>query len=245
MNMEPHMKRLIRVAVVFAAIMPSLVATATAQDLSGVWLLQEPNGSFSKGPPAAMTPWGVERFTANKPTIGPNAALDANDPTVDCVPPGVPYVLVVPTPIEFVQIPEQVIQLFEYSHFVRRIYTDGRAHPTTLQDTGSHEWMGHSIGTWEGNTFVVDTIGFNDKTWLDRLGRPHSDALHVVERIRYADRDTLEYGVTIDDPKAYAAPWQGQMVFKRRPGWELGEHTCVAREDAKYLEFRKRAWEKR
>ena len=237
-------KRSIRVAVLFAAAITQSL-TASAQELSGVWLLQEPNGSFSKAPPPAMTPWAVERFRANKPTIGPEAALDANDPTVDCVPPGVPYVLVVPTPIEFVQIPGQVIQLFEYSHFVRRIYTDGRAHPATLQDTGSHEWMGHSIGKWEGHTFVVDTIGFNDKTWLDRLGRPHSDALHAVERIRYADRDTLEYGVMIDDPKAYTAPWHGQMVFKRRAGWELGEHTCVAREGAKYLEFRKRAWEKR
>jgi len=234
-----------QVLVVCVAAMAFLPATATAQALSGVWLLQDPHGSFSRAAPPAMTPWAAERVAANTPTIGPDAALDANDPTVDCVPPGLPYVLVVPTPMEFVQTSGQVIQLFEYGHFVRRIHMDGRPHPATLQETGSHEWMGHSVGRWDGNTLVIDTIGFNDKTWLDRLGRPHSDALHVVERIRLADQDTMEYDVTVDDPKAYVAPWQGRMLFTRRAGWELGEHTCVAREDPTYLEFRRRAWENR
>ena len=230
-----------RITVLLAAYL-TLATAVSAQELSGVWLLQDPNGTFTKAPPPPMTAWGIERFKANRPTIGPSAVLDANDPTVACVPPGVPYILVIPTPFEFVQRPGQVIQLFEYSHFVRRIHTDGRTHPPTLQDTGSHEWLGHSIGWWEEDTFVIDTIGFNDQTWLDRLGRPHSDALHVVERLRHADAETLEYDIIVRDTKVYTAPWHGRLLFKRRPAWEIGEHTCVAREDASYLEFKRRAW---
>lgn len=220
----------------------SAASFAYAQvDLAGVWMRQPPGNGFSETPPPAMTPWALERFKAHKPTVGPSAALDANDPTLDCAAPGVPYVLAVPTPFEIVHAPGQVIQLFEYNHFVRRIHTDGRPHPPNLRDTGSYEWMGHSIGRWEGETFVIDTIGFNDATWLDRLGHPHSDALHVVERIRRLDRDTLEYAVTVEDPKAYVAPWTGRMVFKLMADWEILEHVCTTRGDA-YLEYKAKAW---
>lgn len=217
-------------------------AGASAQvDLSGVWMRQAPGNGFSEAPPPPMTPWGVEQFRSHKPTVGPQAALDANDPTLACAPPGLPYVLAIPTPFEIVQTRGQVMQLFEYNHFVRRIHTDGRPHPADLRDTGVYEWHGHSIGRWEGDTFVIDTIGFNDATWLDRLGHPHSDALHVVERIRRVDHDTLEYGVTIDDPKAYTAPWAGRMIFTLRPDWEIFEHVCTTTGDA-YLEYKQKAW---
>lgn len=217
-------------------------SVASAQvDLSGVWIRQPAGNSFGDTAPPPMTPWALERFNSHKPTVGPKAVLDANDPTLDCAAPGVPYILAVPTPFEFVHAPGQVIQLFEYSHFVRRIHTDGRPHPANLRDTGSYEWMGHSIGRWEGDTFVIDTIGFNDATWLDRLGHPHSDALHVVERIRRLDHDTLEYGVTVDDPKVYAAPWNGRMVFTLRSDWEILEHSCTTKGDA-YLDFKQKAW---
>ena len=220
-----------------------LPAVAAAQaDLSGVWMVQEPGGSFSTSPPPAMTPWAAARFKEHKPTIGPRAALDANDPTLDCVPPGVPYILAVPTPFEFVHTSGQIIQLFEYSHFVRRIHMDGRRHPADLRDTGSHEWLGHSIGRWDGETLVVETVGFNDATWLDRLGHPHSDALRVVERISRSSRDTLDYRVSVHDDKAYAVPWEGRMTFTRRDGWAILEHTCVAREDDAYREYKKKTW---
>ena len=100
--------------------------------------------------------------------------------------------------------------------------------------------MGHSIGQWEGDTFVIDTIGFNEETWLDRLGHPHSDALHVVERIRRLDHDTLEYGVTVEDPKAYAAPWTGRMVFKLRSDWEILEHSCTTKATRTWTSSRRR-----
>ena len=217
--------------------------TSFIPKFSGVWQIDEPRASFSSDPPPAMTAWATARVAANRATVGPQAALDANDPTLDCMPPGVPYILVVPTPFELVELPTQIIQLFEYSHFVRRIHLDGRTHPADLRDAGTHEWLGHSIGRREGTTLVVDTIGFNDLTWLDRLGRPHSDALHVIERITPIDADTLDYRVTVEDPKAYLAPWSGRLTFKRRDGWAINEHTCVSVEDQRYRDYRRRAWE--
>jgi hypothetical protein len=88
--------------------------------------------------------------------------------------------------------------------------------------------MGYSVGRWEGDTLVVDTIGLNDKTWLDNVGHPHSDALHVVERIRRVDHDTLQVTFTIEDPKAYTSPWTTpSRTFKLRPTYELTEAFCV------------------
>jgi hypothetical protein len=215
---------------------------AQAQDnLSGVWMRRQPGNSFTDSPAPAMTPWAAALFDANRPTVGPDAALDANDPTLACNPPGLPYVLAIPTPFEFVRAPGQLIQLFEYNHSIRRIHTDGRPHPDDLNDTSSHEWMGHSVGRWEGDTLVVDTIGFNADTWLDRLGHPHSDALHVVERLRRLDADTLEYLVVVDDPKAYEATWEGRLVFERRADWEILEHACVTNDDG-YARYKREAW---
>lgn len=218
-------------------------ADAQERDLSGVWLVKEPGATFSKTPPPDMTEWARARFGANRATIGPTAALDANDPTVACFPAGVPYVLLVPTPFEFVQTPDRVLQLFEYNHNVRRIFTDGRAHPADLQDTESAQWMGHSTGRWEEDTFVIDTIGFNDRSWLDRAGHPHSSALHLVERLRRSDHATLEYTVIVDDPKAYAGRWTGQMTFALRPDWEVLEHHCIP-EGEEYRGYKERAWGK-
>jgi hypothetical protein len=83
--------------------------------------------------------------------------------------------------------------------------------------------MGHSIGSWEGDTLVVDTVGLNDKTWIDSIGYPHTEALHIVERYRRPTRDELHLTITIDDPKAYAKPWTSNVVFYARPDWEISE----------------------
>ena len=125
--------------------------------------------------------------------------------------------------MQIVQIPGQVIMMFEYDHYMRHIYTDRREHLKELSPT----WMGDSIGRWEGDTLVVDTVGFNDKSWLDQVGHPHSDALHLVERIQRVNHDTLQIDITVDDPKAYTRPWTGQVVFKLRPGWRLIEYVCT------------------
>jgi len=204
-------------------------------DLSGVWTQHPPASArayalytFSPDVPP-MTPWAEAKFQANKPGYGPRAIAETNDPVnptsgegIGCFPPGVPRIYLQPFPMEILQIPGRVIMLFEYSHFVRQIYTDGRKHVDDLAPT----WMGDSIGTWDGDTLVADTIGFNDKTWLDRAGHPHSEDLHVVERIRRVDHNTLQDDITIDDPKAYTKPWKGQEVFQLKPTWNLMEMVC-------------------
>jgi len=125
---------------------------------------------------------------------------------------------------ELRQFPDEVLLLFDEDHLVRRIYMDGRGHP----DGSLSTWMGHSTGKYEGDTLVIDTVGFNDKNWIDREGHPHSDALHLVERIRRLNQNSLEYQVTIDDPKAYKQTWTRKMVQDSLPaGFEmLEEDMC-------------------
>ena len=124
--------------------------------------------------------------------------------------------------MEIMQIPGRVVMLFEYDHFVRQIFTDGRQHVQDMPPS----WMGDSIGKWEGNTLVVDTTGFNDKTWLDLVGHPHTDALHLVERLRRVSHDTMTIDISIDDPKAYTRPWVSHSVYELKPEWTIGEVIC-------------------
>ncbi len=116
--------------------------------------------------------------------------------------------------------------IFEYDHTVRRIYTDGRPLPKDPDPL----WLGYSVGRWEGNTtFVVDTVGFNENTWLDRLGVPHSDQLHVTERFHRVDGDHLQLDVTMQDPKALAKPWTGTLYYELRNDWGVAERLDLRR----------------
>jgi len=193
------------------------------RDLSGFWIERQNTIALSSLEPA-IQPWAEEKYKSVKPGYGPRATPNSEDPILNCLPPGVPRIMLIPFPMQVIQIPGEVVMLFEYDHYIRHIYMDRREHPKELDLT----WMGDSIGWWEGNTLVVDTAGLNDKTWLDQVGHPHSDALHVVERIRRVDRDTLQDDVTIDDPKAYEKSWTGRQVFKLRPTWHLLEYVCAA-----------------
>ena len=226
-----------------AALAESAVSTP---DLHGVWKLQLTAAllkndasalAFSKDEPP-MQPWAEAKYKAYRPTFGPNAtSVDSDDPTatMSCLPPGIPRIYLIPFPMEIIQIPGRVIMLFEYDHFVRQIYTDGRDHPKDLSPT----WMGGSIGRWEGDTLIVDTIGFNGKTSLDRVGHPQSGALHLVERIRRVDHDTLEHDLTFDDPKAYTKPWTAQVIYELKPTWNIMEYSCE--DNATFLEFQRKA----
>ena len=215
-------------------------APAPTHDITGVWMIRNPpairafaGATFTKEEPA-MTPWALAKYKEAKSSNGGQFTLDTtNDPVVTrCDPPGVPRVYFHPYPFEFIQTPTYTLMLYEYDHMVRRIYTDGRPLPTDPDLT----WMGSSVGHWEGNTtFVVDTVGFNDKTWLDRLGHPHSDQLHVTERFRRTDRDHMDIDFTMQDPKALAKPWTATFTLELRPKWELGEISCAG----DYLEFKK------
>ena len=195
----------------------------SARDLSGVWMERENIVTFSVKEPPLM-PWAEQKYQSAKPGYGPRATPDSEDPILNCLPPGVPRIMLIPFPMQVIQIPGEVVLLFEYDHYIRHIYLDRREHPKDLDRT----WMGDSVGWWEGETLVVDTVGLNDKTWLDQVGHPHSNALHVVERLHRVDRDTLQDDLTIDDPKAYKKAWTGQQVFKRKPTWHLLEYVCAA-----------------
>ena len=145
-----------------------------------------------------------------------------DDPTARCLPPGVPRALGSPFPIEIAQRPDRLVILYEANNTFHIIYTDGRDHPKDLEPT----WFGHSIGKWDGDTLVVDTAGFNEKTMVDTIGHPHSDALHVIERFTPTDAAHIAYEITIEDPKAYTKPWKNVRTFTRRPDWDLMEYVC-------------------
>jgi len=217
---------------------------AAAPNLTGLWAETRPPASagdywvyeFSTQEPP-MTPWGEEQYRAAKPSFGPNGVsiADTNDPVYHgCFPPGVPRVYLHPFPLQIVQIPGQVTMLYEYDNLSRRIYTDGQPHNTDLPPT----WMGDSIGKWEGDTLIVDTINFNDKTWLDRIGHPHSAALHLVERFRRVDPTNLQIELTIEDPKAYTKPWTAHLFYQLQPGWKLLEQFCE--DNDSFLDLEKR-----
>jgi hypothetical protein len=206
-------------------------APASKHDLSGVWQLQGYGGAESPAPEKdmpPMTPWAQVRFDAEKPGYGSRAAPGGNDPILQCDPSGFPRVLFFPTPFEFVKAPGRMLQFFEREHEWRSIWTDGRSLPKDPDPT----WYGYAIGHWEGDTFVVESSGFNDRTWLGAAGYPHSEEMRITERYRRADHDTLLYNITIEDPKAYTRPIVGpQRTFKLRPGAEIEELVCVWSEE--------------
>lgn len=220
----------------------SAEATPLSHDLSGVWM-QYPDGdvpgvpgmnAVSNRTRPPLTPWGQARFDAAKPLVGPRAVPGVeNNPELRCYPDGPPKLLNLPNPFEIVQIPGRVLMFFELGHVWREIWTDGRPLPKNPDPT----YLGYSVGHWEGDTFVVDTVGLNDKLWDDSYGNPRSDETHLVERYRRLNHDTLELQITIDDPKAYTKPWiSPPKLHKLEPGWEIAEWFCVVDEDNAYDE---------
>jgi len=170
-------------------------------DLSGVWMpnsrpLQDVSvGVANREVP--YQPWS-EQLTKERA----NGARGKDDPAAYCVP-GMPKLVVLPYPYKIFQMPGVTVILYEGFTTFRQIFTDGRPLPKDPQPS----WMGYSVGKWDGDTFVVDTIGINERTWMDNAGRPHSDALHTIERYRRRSFGTMEVTMTIDDPKAYTRPW--------------------------------------
>ena len=145
-----------------------------------------------------------------------------DDHLATCLPSGAPRVMFAPFPIEILETRGQVTIIQESMSQTRRIFTDGRSHPADLEPT----WNGHSIGKWEGDTLVVDTVGVRDDTVLDSRNVPHSDAMHLIERIRRTAPDTLEYTYTVDDPKAFSQPFSGKKTYRYRPDWQVLDWIC-------------------
>ncbi len=225
-----------------AAATPAAPAMKSAHDLTGVWNMHATpaqrkfiNSTYTAEGPE-MTAWGKQVYDNAKPSNGPrsNPLNVTNDPVLrTCLPPGTPRIYLQPFPFEIVQTPKAVIMIFEYDHTVRHIYTDGRPHPPDLNPT----YMGDSIGRWEGNTLVVDTIGFNTRTWLDRDGHGHSDQLHVIERIHRTDLKHMEIDISMIDPKALVKPWDTKLYFQLEPTWNIMELACT--DNAAFENFEK------
>jgi hypothetical protein len=146
------------------------------------------------------------------------------DPLSRCYFPGIPRIMYLDFPFQIFQTPRAVAITFEWSLVYRLIYTDGSRHPADLDS-----WMGDSRGRWDGDTLVVDVSNYNDKTWFDLAGDFHSDALHVVERYRMTDPDTIEYEATIEDSKVFTKPWTISLPLRRRVDRDrLFEYSCQA-----------------
>jgi hypothetical protein len=198
------------------------------RDLSGTWAKAWRTLSLTEDVPP-FTAEGKRRFDANKPSYGPRAIPPAlgNDPMGYCDPLGIPRNLLLEVSVyqmEMVQTPKRLFQVFEWAHSLREIWTDARQMPKDLELT----FNGYSIGRWEGNTFVVQSAGFDERTWLDHFGTPHSDQMTVEERYRRLDRDNMELIITVTDPVIFTRPWVSERkILRLVPNRELPELFCV------------------
>jgi hypothetical protein len=134
--------------------------------------------------------------------------------------------------MEIFQAPGRMIQVFEWNRVYREIWTDGRDVP---KDPDDLKWLGYSSGKWDGDTFVVDSTGFDDRAWLDHFGNPHSDQMRLQEKYHRVDRDTLELTMTLTDPKVYTKPWISEKkTFRLVPKGEVKEMFCVPSEEQSF-----------
>jgi hypothetical protein len=190
-------------------------------DLSGVWqtdLKYNANLAVDLKPGAiAMLPAGRALFDERQGNAG------KDDPEGYCLAPGVPRVNGVPFPQKIVQTPALIVILYESRTMFRQIFLDAQH---TLATDPQPTWMGYSTGRWDGDTLVVETTGFNGKTWLDDAGHPQSERARVSERIRRPDFSRLIVEITIDDPVMYAKPWTVIQEFQLDPDGELIEYVC-------------------
>ncbi len=210
-------------------------------DLSGIWQVQaEPRGpglyglgespnskyfrdilSDFKPNEAPLTPLGMEILRKNAQV---NASGGA--PGLNCLPDGVPHGDLLPEPFKIIQTPREVIMLYEVETTFRQIFTDGRKFPEDPSPT----WNGYSVGHWEGDTLVVDSMGFNNLSWLDARGHGHSEDMRVQERFHRRDYGHLELGITITDPKVFTQPISFNVVEGLLPDTDVFEHYCLENE---------------
>jgi len=194
-------------------------------DLSGVWETFGESGMprllldlamDNKPGDVVFLPWAEALYKERQ------ANNSKDHPGVHCLPSGIPEKDMVPGPYKIIQIPGEVVILYESRTIFRQIFTDGRP----LPDDPNPAWQGYSIGHWEGQTLVVETAGFRDKGWLDMAGHPASESLHTFERFTRRDIGHMDLQVTIHDPKAYAKDWTVNAKVHLLPEDELIEHIC-------------------
>jgi hypothetical protein len=179
-------------------------------------------GGSASEPWVPFQPWAAAVYDYN------SLNESKYDPEGYCLPPGGPRMFGTPYPMEVIQQPEhkRIIMIFEGgAHIWREIYMDGRPHAKSDAIKGE-TWLGDSVGHWEGDTLVVDIVGFNEGTWIDYFGHPHTNQLHIVERFTRPNKGTLHYEATIDDPGAYTKPWTVAWDIPWREETELQEYIC-------------------
>ena len=226
---------------------------APVRDLSGIW---EPipgyrDGVFATGPKQypsdgkpehelPFTPLGLKTWKEHKPGFGTTAVpiAENNDPFDICDPIGFPRVeLFNLRAIQFYQNKNQMAILYQNDQVWRNIWTDGRELPK-VDDVPEPRWYGYSVGKWvDDYTFVVETVGLDERTWIDNVGRPHSDQLKVTETWHRVNHDVMELTMTIDDPKMYTKPWNALDKFRMglQPEWfDIREQVCAVSEELDY-----------
>jgi len=190
-------------------------------DLSGVWRIHKSYllNAASDLKAEDIQPWAAAVYKRS----GDDFRNDTDG--INCLPPGPKASLSVGSPVKIVQTPGLVVFLYEYQTLYRQVFTDGRSLPQDPNPT----WMGYSVGQWEGDTLVVTTAGFNDRTSLDLGGHPHSEALRLTERFRRRDAGHIDLQVTIEDPKAYNRKWTLPVDLDLMADGELIEYICEDR----------------
>jgi hypothetical protein len=188
-------------------------------DLSGIW--QVPGLKYLINIAADLRdvpfqPWAEAAYNERVANFG------KDDPNNLCLPSIIPEKIAVTSPWKIVETPGVTIVLYESRTIFRQIFTDGRPFPKDPNPS----WQGYSVGKWEGDAFVVETLGFNGKGWLDTNGHPVTDALHVIEKYRRKDFGHMDVEITIDDPKAYTKPWTVVEPAVLQPDTELIEYIC-------------------
>lgn len=203
---------------------PNLTAPAPRKadgkpDLSGIWMvpgLKYLINIAADAKEVPFQPWAAAEYKKRVDTRG------KDDPNNFCLPSIIPEKVAVTSPWKIVETPGLTMILYESRTIFRQIFTDGRGLPKDPQPT----WQGYSVGTWDGDTFVVESNGFNGKGWLDTNGHPVTDALHVIERYHRIDFGHMDVAITIDDPKAYTKPWTIHENPELQPDTELIEYIC-------------------
>jgi len=199
-------------------------------DLNGLWNAVDgrflTNISRRAGVEPPFTPWAAALFKERQDNQG------RDRPSGLCLPKTIPDAMLVPNyPWKIVQTPELTIVLFENFTQYRQIFTDGRDYPEERAPT----WFGYSLGKWDGDAFVVESLGFNDKSWLDDGGHPRSEQMKVTERFRRKDYGHLEIDFTFDDPKAYTKPWTVTVPFVLLPDTDIIENVCENEKDVAHI----------
>jgi hypothetical protein len=191
-------------------------------DLSGIW---NPNGNrFLRDIAVDLKPGDVPFQPWAKQLADERAdgSHSREDPDANCLPQGVPRIGAAPAPYKFVQTDSLIVVVHEAFSLWRQIFLDGRR----LADEVNPTWLGYSTGRWDGDTLVVDSRGFNGKTWLDQVGKPTTEQLHVIERYTRKDFGQMDLEITIDDPGAYTKPWTVKQNLTLLPDTELLEFIC-------------------